>query len=76
MSDSKKADQQSPASLPENDTYRFAKEFHRHADRPVDTAIETSTLRAFRDQNGVLRAGLYPSQQVQRADDLPLTESH
>ena len=44
--------------MPRYPGYRFAGEFHRDG-RPVDTSLEASFLRVFRDEAGLLRAGLH-----------------
>ena len=49
--------------MPRYPGYRFAGEFHRHG-RPVDKTLEISFLRVFRDEAGLLRAGLHPLAQA------------
>ena len=49
--------------MPRYPGYRFAGEFHRDG-RPVDDTLETSFLRVFRDEAGLLRAGLHPHPQA------------
>ena len=46
--------------MPRYPGYRFAGEFHRHG-RPVDHTLDASFLRVFRDEAGLLRAGLHPN---------------
>ena len=49
--------------MPRYPGYRFAGEFHRNG-RPVDKTLEASFLRVFRDEAGLLRAGLHPHAQA------------
>lgn len=44
--------------MPRYPGYRFGSEFHRHG-RPVDDTLDASFLRVFRDEAGLLRAGLH-----------------
>lgn len=53
--------------MPRYPGYRFAGEFH-HDERPVDTALDASFLRVFRDEAGLLRAGLHPNAQAEPDD--------
>ena len=49
--------------MPRYPDYRFAGEFRRNG-RPVDETLEISFLRVFRDEAGLLRAGLHPHAQA------------